>query len=133
MNATGLLYRLGSGHRHRRLYRLGLGPVLVLVESSDYRTFGLSIQNRFISFYIICQQSIYNSYKTGHVHCAAASSWVSAKRGFHSFPFLGSHPVNPARRSGERCELPSGSERRPTAKCLMVHFELKIMPLLIHS
>ena len=32
-----LLYRLGSG--------LWLGPVLVLVESSDYRTFGLSIQN----------------------------------------------------------------------------------------
>ena len=34
----GLLYRLGSGS--------GLGPVLVLVESSDYRTFGLSIQTK---------------------------------------------------------------------------------------
>jgi len=35
----GLLYRLGSGS----------GPVLVLVESSDYRTFGLSIQNQSIT------------------------------------------------------------------------------------
>ena len=45
--SEGLLYRLWSGHHF--LYRLGsglgLGPVLVLVESSDYRTFGLSIEN----------------------------------------------------------------------------------------
>jgi len=41
--SEGLLYQLGSGHS--LLYRLGsglgLGPVLVLVESSDYPTFGL--------------------------------------------------------------------------------------------
>ena len=33
---------------------LGLGPVLVLVESSDYRTFGLSIQNHTILLRINC-------------------------------------------------------------------------------
>ena len=41
------------------------------------------------------------------------------------FPSLEVPPLNPARMSGERCKLCSGSGRNPADKRFWVHFELK--------
>jgi len=49
-----------------------------------------------------------------------------------STPFPGVlRSLNPARGSGERCKLPTGSGRSPSAKWILVHFQLNLSPLCI--
>jgi len=52
----------------------------------------------------------------------------------HSLSSLSGAPYsNPVREFGERRELPSGFMRSTIAKRFMVHFELKIMPLVTQN
>jgi len=45
----------------------------------------------------------------------------------HPSPSSRGPSLNPARESGERCKLPSGSGQSPATKRLVVHFELRVL------